>query len=254
MRCVRFILMLLAFPAAIAAQGLSEDQWRQDLRVFAEGLESRHPNLYHTVPEPVFRAGVDSLAAQAGSLDDNEITVELARLLATVGDGHTLVNLLWDRQLFFRRLPVRIDRAEDGLLVVEASADFMDLIGARVLRVGRVTAEDAFDAVRPFMSHDNEWTPLMATDLLQVPEILQATGISPAADSVALQVRTASGEQRNVVLPATAREALGPLHTGRGRRRASLAPGPRRSLLARRHEEAAGRLRAVQRGRFGQAR
>ncbi len=205
---VRVTVLLLGLPAlGAAAQTTTSDRWSEDLRTLVETLESEHANLYHTVSQAAFRAGINSLAAQAGSLNDSTIIAELARLVATIGDGHTEVKLP-----FLRRLPVVFERAADGLVILEVSSDFTDLLGARVIRLGQRSADDALAAVRPLYSRDNEWTSLGATDLLQIPEILHATGITQSADSVELEVETRSGELRVVTLAAVTREALGPLN------------------------------------------
>ena len=210
---VRVSALLLGLPVLVAAaQTTTPDKWSEDLRILVETLESEHANPYHTVSQAAFRAGIDSLAARAGSLDDVTIIVDLARLVATIGDGHTLVNLIWDRRLPFRRLPVAFVRAADGLVILEASSDFTDLLGAHVIRLGQRSADDALAAVRPLYSRDNEWTSLQATDLLQIPEILHAPGITQSADSVELEVKTRSGELRVMTLAAVTREALDPLN------------------------------------------
>ena len=65
---VRVSALLLGLPVLVAAaQTTTPDKWSEDLRILVETLESEHANLYHTVSQAAFRAGIDSLAARAGS-------------------------------------------------------------------------------------------------------------------------------------------------------------------------------------------
>lgn len=207
MRFVGVSLLFLASAGPVSSQTITPEQWREDLQILVATLEAEHADLYHSVARDVFRATIDSLAARVASLDENVVRVELARILATVGDGHTLVNLAWDSRLPFRWLPVRFERASDGLVILETTSDFAELRGARVLRIGRLGADSAVAAIRPLFSRDNEWTSLQGIRyLLHIADVLHAGGVSESADSVELDLETAGGGRRRVTLPALARD------------------------------------------------
>jgi hypothetical protein len=209
-------IMLVGTPAVLLGQerSITPEQWCEDIEHMVSTLESEHPRLYHSVSEEVFRAGIDSLKFELATLDDVEVAVELARLIATIGDGHTFVNLAWDRSLPFRRLPVVFERASDGVLILKASPEYSDLLGARVLWIGRTSAADAVAAVRPLFAFDNEWTSLQAERyLLAIPEVLHARGITDSSDEVEVEVELKDGGSHRVTLPSVSRDSLGPLRT-----------------------------------------
>ena len=149
------ILSMLLLPCAARA-AVSPDwaaKWRTDLTFLADTLPKVHPNLYHSVRREEFLAELDSLAARASRLDHYQLTVELARIMARVGDGHTRLTLPFDTaarfftghsttpdplvpNLVFRQLPVRFGWFADGLFVVRAGASHRELLGGKVVTIG----------------------------------------------------------------------------------------------------------------------
>jgi hypothetical protein len=115
--------------------------------------------------------------------------------------------------LVFRHLPVRFYSFDDGLYVTRTSPAFQNLLGAKVVRIGRMTVDDAVAAVTPTVHHDN---PMQVRDLLPtwlvVPEILHARGVIEEMEQVPLGVEDSTGARRTVRLtplpPGTAVEWL----------------------------------------------
>lgn len=194
------IALVLAFVAPVQAQ---EPGWSTDLEYMAEQLEVRHPNLYHTLSPDRFRLGVEDLAARAPGLSDEAVTVGLARLLARIGDGHTLVNLLSTSTIGRSRLPLEFVRTRDGLSILAADTSLGSLPGSRVLFVGSLPAAAALDSMSTLISRDNEWTPYhRAAEYLEAPGVLHALGITPFADAVRLVLEGPSGARREIMVRA----------------------------------------------------
>ncbi len=214
--------LILALTAAMAFAARTADviaasqqpiaeAWRQDLQTLARELEARHANLYHTVSADSFRSGIDALAARVADLEKHEIVVEMARLVAGIGDGHTLVNVLWDRELGFHRLPLELARASDGVVVLAADPEHADLLGAQVLRIGDTPIEEAANAAAELVSRDNAYTPLQTTNYLIVSEVLHALRLADSIESVKLFVKDTGGRTRSVRVEARAGDAVGEL-------------------------------------------
>ncbi len=64
-------------------------QWQEDLRFMASEAPKWHNNLFHTITPAQFDAAVKRLHERIPNLARHEIIVEMARIVATVGDGHT---------------------------------------------------------------------------------------------------------------------------------------------------------------------
>src|SRR5690349_593757 len=85
------------------------DEWRGDLAYMAREMEARHKNLYHTVTPARFAEAVARLDAEIPALARHQIIVELARIVALVGDAHTTIYLRGhDPAIGFHAYPLRL--------------------------------------------------------------------------------------------------------------------------------------------------
>jgi tetratricopeptide (TPR) repeat protein len=78
-------------------EGLSrEERWRYDLDHLVRRMEKVHYNLYAKVSRAKFQEAVDELRSRISTLKDEEMAVGIQRILALVGDGHTVI--VWHRR------------------------------------------------------------------------------------------------------------------------------------------------------------
>ena len=163
--------------ADLPADTASVRQWREDLAYLARELPRRHKNLFHTMRREQFDSALAVLDRKLPTLARHQIIVELARIVALVGDGHTNVSPTRDPKIGFHTYPVKLYFFKDGLFVRSTSRDQADLVGAKVLRIGRLSTAQAYEAVRALIGRDNEMNArFFAPFLLVMPEILHAIG------------------------------------------------------------------------------
>lgn len=196
----RVCLALAAVCFLAAATPQEVTAWREDLRTMSAELAKTHRNLYHAIPPEQFSAMVAQLDAKIPSLTRAQTIVEMMKIVAAVGDGHTNINPARDAKIGFHALPVAFYLFEDGLYIRAARNDVADLAGKRVIRIGKLSVDDAYARVKPLISRDNEqgvryWAPFF----LEMPEILEATGIVDDSENVAL---TLEGDRTVTLHPA----------------------------------------------------
>ncbi|MFL5735231.1 MAG: hypothetical protein ACJ78Q_18900 [Chloroflexia bacterium] len=161
-------------------------EWRADLAIMASEMERLHSNLFHTVSRRRFLGAVKRLQARVPALDRHRIIVEIARIVALVGDAHTTVYLRhYDPAVEFHFYPLRLWLAGDELFVRATDVAHEQLLGARISRIGTRSVREAIKKVEPVISAENymrvrAWAPA----LLVVPEVLHALGISTALTGV----------------------------------------------------------------------
>ena len=205
-------------PRSSSDRTLTTAQWRSDLDQLTSSLRETHPGLFHRVPEEEFEDSVDTLRAELPELDEHQIVLRMAALLAAVGDGHTRLTLPRDHRsggpllghstdpevnidLGFHQLPLEFDLFDDGLYITRATRAHQALIGAQIRHVGNLDAAAALEAVRPVTYADNEQTfRLLAPDRLTLAEILVGLGITDSADDIPLQVVLPNGEDLSVTV------------------------------------------------------
>lgn len=186
-------------------------RWREDLTVLRTEMPARHANLFHAMSRAQFDSALQAIDQSLPRFARHQVIVELQKLDALVGDGHSNVSPWRDTSAVFHQLPVALYWFEDGLFVRAATEEQGALLGARVVGVGGVPVEQALARVRPLISRDNEmgvraWEPV----LLTMPEVLHAIGLSVDPTRATLRLETATG-RREVSLSTT---SLFPMLTG----------------------------------------
>lgn len=199
--------------AAIAAPHPARDgiDWAGDLAFLAEQLPKRHKNLFFHQPREEWEARVEELAAQLERLEDHEVVVELMRLVASVGDGHTAVQ--WFNGPIARKVfPVQFHPFADGLRVVQAPRELAWALGAEVTAVGGKPIAEAWERVAEVIAHENE-AGVIATlpQHLETPWIVHALGMGHDIDHATFTVKTEAGEVKELDLGPDGGLSLGKL-------------------------------------------
>jgi hypothetical protein len=208
--------MTLALLALLLQQSPALDttrirEWREDLAVIRAQAAAHHANLFHTMSRAQFDSALASIEASLPRSTRAQVIVELQRLAALIGDGHSSVGPWRDTATVFRELPVTFYAFSDGLRIRAATAAHADLLGATVVAIGSVPVDSALARVRPLVSRDNEMGVLArAPMLLAMPEILAATGLAPDPGHVTLTLDTPKGRRDVTLKPA----GLFPMLTG----------------------------------------
>ena len=219
MRLACYSLVLVGTLSTIPAHGQAPRRldttevrrWREDLAYLRTEMPARHANLFHTMTRRQFDSAMTEIEARLPAMARHQVIVELQKLAALIGDGHSNVGPWRDSLIAFHSLPVAFYWFEEGLVVRAADSSHADLIGARLVQIGDQPVDSAIARVRPLISRDNEMgVRAFAPFFLAMPEILHATGISSDIQRVRLVVDT-EGERRAVVLPSA---GLFPMLTG----------------------------------------
>lgn len=193
-------LAMAAIVCAGAVRGLAQTApapvgqagWREDLKIFTEkfgasgmtidlqrGPHSRGQKDFEKLyPPAMFHAEMERLNSEAGRLSDEEMTLALMKLVASANVAHTMVSPGLHFH-FFGRLPLSMTWFADGLAVMAAAREYSDAIGARVVRIGKMTAEEAQAAVGPYVGHETgTWQRLAAPGYLVTRAMLDHLGLT----------------------------------------------------------------------------
>jgi len=173
-------------------------------------IENRHPNPYRYFGIDEFRARAESIGNRAEGMSAETFALELMRLVAMVGDVHTSIWVASGSGLLTDVLPLRLWKFADGLFVRAASPEHADLVGARVLRMGRFDVEQDWSQLVAENPRENE---SMATGWLQFlllhPAFHVANGWSETPGRAELEIVDRLGIQRTVALSSTRSPSYG---------------------------------------------
>ena len=130
-------------PSGAPAQPAAFDPvaWRGDLQLIARELPARHPDAFYRMTRASWDSAVGATDGRLATMTRNQAMVAFMELVALVRDGHTSINPIFDPAIGVRYYPLEFATFEDGLYVRSAAPEYAALAGARVLRVGRVSAD-----------------------------------------------------------------------------------------------------------------
>lgn len=178
------------------------DWWRADIVFLADQLRSQHANLYHTVEKAAFDAAVSDLLKRMPGLPRERVIAGIAHLVAMINDGHTSLWVNSNSSLGFHCYPIRFYEFTDGVVVSEALPDHRHLLGARLLKVGDHSVEEALQRFQPIVSGDNDGMRRhKACAALNIPEWLQALDLHVDAAQPVYMLERPSGETLTLTLP-----------------------------------------------------
>jgi len=179
------------------------EKWREDLRFMADEMPLRHKNLFHSITREQFEFAVGVLGERIPTMSREQIIVQMARIVAMVGDGHTNIAPTRDPKIGFHSLPVKLYFFKNGLYVRAADEEHADIVGARVLYISGVPVDAAYQSVRNIIGRDNEMdAKYFAAQLLAIPEILYGLNLSSDPEKATFVVQ--AGRQQKIVRLAPA--------------------------------------------------
>jgi len=154
-RSIFTILSIFVIAASLSAQNVDRvQQWRDDLAVLKTELSQKHKDLFFKLNRDEFEREAARIHDAIPTMSDAEIKIDIIRLVAMAGDGHTQV---WWSADDFRLVPISFYRFSDGWFVVRAGGEYKRTLGARLVKIGDTDIEKAVEALSPFVACDNRY-------------------------------------------------------------------------------------------------
>lgn len=178
-----FILVLCGAFSSIAQDKLAAEQWREDVRLLQKTIHDDYPFLFKKVTAEDFDQEVEQLIDKIPGLQEHEIKVGMARLVALFGYGHTSIFLSgwYDiESLNFHQMPYHLYSFKDGIYIQGVSKEYENVLGARVLEIEGMHVEKALQSVKPaFPAENDQFFRAYGMSYLGCPEILHAQAVTP---------------------------------------------------------------------------
>jgi hypothetical protein len=171
----------------------SKEKWREDLRFLAAELPRRHKNAFHRISREQFDKLINDLDARLPALSDEEIILEMSRLVSRIGDGHTGLGWGW----FFPRVPMNLFWFGKELRVTKVSKQFPRVNGARLVKIGGVAVEKIYEQSREYISpgETEQFVLNASTGGFTYPIFLKHLGITKTAESAVYEFVDLQGKR-----------------------------------------------------------
>ena len=209
------LLTLLLFAGGLSAQTtLTADSWREDLRFLQKTIHEDYPFLFKKTTPEAFDREVEKLYTEIPGMENHEITVGLARLVASFEYGHTVLLLGSETVGKFHQLPLNLYHFNDGVYVEGTHKDYQDALGAKVLEVEGVPIAEALKAIKPVIPAENEqYAKGFGLGYLNFPEVLHAQGVTKTLQQDIVFTLEKEGKTFNKTFTAS-KDLSAPTHYG----------------------------------------
>jgi hypothetical protein len=183
MKTILLILLSLALSLNLYPQrALSDKQWIEDLDFMIGRLDGIHPTLYANINKEQMQERVKELREKVPTLSDNEIIVELLKIVTAIHDGHTRLH---GNNLTKKWYPLRIEKFSDGYYITAITKEHSKLIGAKILAFNNQPVEIVFDKLKEITPHDNSYgQDYFAPMYLTMSSILSGLHIIKSSDDL----------------------------------------------------------------------
>ncbi|HEX8368495.1 MAG TPA: hypothetical protein VF604_08135 [Pyrinomonadaceae bacterium] len=152
-----------------------------------------------------FEKLVGDLDARISALSDEEIILELSRLVSRVGDGHTGLGWNW----FFPRVPMNLFWFGKELRVTKVSPKFPRLNGARLTKIGGTSVEKIYEQSREYIpqGETEQFTLSGSAWNFTYPIFLKHLGVTRDAESAVYEFVDSKGKRFSLEMKGEARAA-----------------------------------------------
>jgi hypothetical protein len=177
--------------------------WRADIELLVAEARRVHAGPTRPAHGPEFARAAAELERRLPELPDERVAVEVQRLLALLGDGHSLLYAMPSPRAKFAMLPIDVYLFEDGLFIVDAEGAAGELVGGRITSFGDLTTAETLRRMEPYVSRDNAMAFKAFSALyLILPAFLEAWGAADDPGRATLTVDRGEAGARTVTLAA----------------------------------------------------
>jgi hypothetical protein len=206
-----FCFLCVLVPVPSSGEEIPRDiQWSEDLDYLLQRLEITHPSLYANISKETFLAHAEQLREQISSSSDIAMVFGVQELVARIKNTHTVTTPVIftdareELKKQFQFYPVRFYPFEDGLYVLSTVEVYKEILGKKVVKLGKLTSEEAMKDLARFVSADNNMTILgnIPRWFLNDGQLLRYIGASDSPERMTLSLENDDGNMTDFVIKA----------------------------------------------------
>jgi tetratricopeptide (TPR) repeat protein len=176
--------------------------WLYDLNLMQWEIDRKSVKGEQFDPKEIARE-IAQLKQKISTLNDNEIILEIMRIMRKMNDGHSWAMPSFEHPDFRRTLPLLFYQFSEGLYVIAADPKYKDLLGSQVLEYAGITIDKFTDIFDPYIMRDNQNAlKVRIPYILRTPEFVKTKKYIKDASSVDLKIRDMKGNLKTVNVKA----------------------------------------------------
>lgn len=178
-----------------------EESWTKDLSYLEKRINELHYSPNHSISKTELSKEFQNLKTKIATLNDEQIVVELMKIVGSLGNGHNLIIPTSPNKGALKKLPVQFYQFNDGLFIVDAEIGFEKWIGYEVEFFENTSTKEAIKKTNTVNAKDNDMQKLwLGPYYLGLPDVLKGLGIVENANQVTITLNDRNGKPQKVIM------------------------------------------------------
>lgn len=157
-----FVSLIIIIIATIAALGgfkskyaadpnNRNEKWTKDIDYLEKQLPKKHKNLFFSLSEEKFHKEIESLKNQVPKLNDDEVKVEIYKIVASVNDAHT--SAYSETEKIF---PINLYCFKEGIYAINTLPEYKEILNCKLTKINGKDIDDIEKETSKIISHENK--------------------------------------------------------------------------------------------------
>lgn len=170
-----------------------DEMWINDISYIEEKLPKVHKDLYFDITKKEFKGQMNDLKSKVSSYSDEEIQIELSKIIASVGDTHTGFSISSESVY-----PFELRWFDEGIYIMNTVKEYEELRYGKIITIDGKKIEDVAERIKPMLKGANEsWFKTQVVYYLAMPNVLKYFDIVKD-DKIELSILLGNGEIKNI--------------------------------------------------------
>ncbi|MBS1516119.1 MAG: tetratricopeptide repeat protein [Bacteroidetes bacterium] len=186
------------------SKGERTERWKSDIAYLKKRMEETHYNVFEVLSKEQWENEFSNLLEKVDAMDDEHIMTGIAKIIASVGDGHTILFPSQNPDYKYSVYHIQFYKFKDGLYIKGISPEYSQYAGMKVTKIGKMKTEDALKKIAEIIPRDNElgidWqTPRYLT----YSYALYGLDINDSKNLLKLELEDGNGKKINAEIKVT---------------------------------------------------
>ncbi|NME68007.1 S41 family peptidase [Flammeovirga aprica] len=183
-------------------QEMTPEKWKSDIEYLISTLEAKHIHLYHSTTKDSIQQQVNVLLKKIPDLSDDEIFLQLAKIIKSLDDSHTGI---WKPGGFYDSYPLDVFVfGDEEVRVARIEKNHSELIGAKLVSIDGTPLQHILKEVSSVAQCTDNWYSESErfASYLKYSKILKGLGIAKKEDSAVFEFQLEDSKRKKVTLNA----------------------------------------------------
>lgn len=179
-------------------KSISTEQWIEDIDYLAEELPKRQIDFDSITDEEEFNRKIEALKKDVPKLNDDEIEVEISKILASIGVSHTSMAL--NIEYYY---PIKFYWFEEGIYLINTTEDYKEAINSKLIKINGMDIDGIVDSISPVIAAENDtWQKVRVIEHIKYSDVLYGLGITDTKESATFTFENLNGEVFDIKINA----------------------------------------------------